>query len=195
MLACPSALVVRFLRPLTVALSMNRVHCTRRPSTWTWSWRVARTAAAGCRARRSTCPASAVASRPGSTASAAAPCWTSPCAVRPGGRCILGALNAVPTLACGRHAQAANVHQPSDGSRNSCEAPTPGCPAGGSIHRDDALMRKLYGHDVLMADVVAGRVPLPPEVRCFEWHVQLRGLLPGRSPQRSSRGARVHASA
>ena len=26
-------------------------------------------------------------------------------------------------------------------------------------------MRKLYGQDVLMTDIVAGRVPLPPEVR------------------------------
>ncbi len=49
--------------------------------------------------------------------------------------------------------------------RSSRKDPTAGYLAGGSIHRDDAQMRKLYGRDVLMADVVAGRVPLPPEVR------------------------------
>jgi len=52
-------------------------------------------------------------------------------------------------------------------------------------------MRKLYGRDVLMADVVAGRVPLPPEVR-FEWRVQLRRLL---QVARNSGSHQAHMSA
>ena len=52
-------------------------------------------------------------------------------------------------------------------------------------------MRKLYGRDVLMADVVAGRVPLPPEVR-LAWDVKLRDRLPS-LPQCSSSGSCVFA--
>ncbi len=53
--------------------------------------------------------------------------------------------------------------------------------AGGSIHRDEHLMRKLYGQDVLMSDIVAGRVPLPPEVRIVPWlSLCCMGLLPSK---------------
>ena len=37
---------------------------------------------------------------------------------------------------------------------------------GASITRDDARNHAIYGEDVLAADVIAGRVPPPPEVPC-----------------------------
>ena len=39
------------------------------------------------------------------------------------------------------------------------------CCAGASITRDDARNHAIYGEDVLAADVIAGRVPPPSEVR------------------------------
>ena len=46
--------------------------------------------------------------------------------------------------------------------------PLPFLAAGASLTRDDSRNHALYGEDVLAADVIAGRVPPPKEVRSRE---------------------------